>query len=192
MQKLMQDSLTSSIGSCEKCALSKGRNNVVLCDGDETAKIMLIGEAPGKEEDAQGKPFVGRAGKLLDELLKTAGVDRQSDLYICNIVKCRPPDNRKPEREEKEACRPYLISQIKLVKPRVIILCGAVAMESFIKEKTTITKARGRVFENPEFKGVKFVPVFHPSYLLRNHSTENGSPRDLTKKDLMFVKQLSA
>jgi len=176
--------MLEGLKSCTKCLLHKERNNVVLCDGSEKAKVMLIGEAPGADEDASGKPFVGRAGKLLNELLKSAGIDRQKDLYICNTVKCRPPQNRKPTDAEKQACRPYLEEQIKKVNPQVIILCGATAMTSFIEDKITITKARGKVFE---VKGVKFVPIFHPSYLLRYHSTEEGSPRDVTKKDLRFV-----
>lgn len=182
--------MKDSLNSCEKCALHKGRGNIVYCDGNDKAKIMLIGEAPGADEDASGKPFVGRAGKLLTSLLNEAGISREKELYICNTVKCRPPDNRKPTLEEKKACRPYLDEQISNIKPHVIILCGATALESFITQKITITKARGQVFEVKGYEGIKFVPVFHPSYLLRNHSTESGSPRDVTKKDLIFTKQL--
>lgn len=149
---------------------------------------MLIGEAPGADEDKTGIPFVGRAGKLLNEFLIKAGLDRKKDLYIANTVKCRPPENRKPTKEEKIACEDNLKKQIDMVKPKVIILCGATAMESFIKDKKlTISKARGQVFD---LNGIKLVPIFHPSYLLRQHSMQKGSPRDLMLEDLKMVKAL--
>ena len=162
----------------------------MFSDGSENAKIMLIGEAPGADEDKTGIPFVGRAGKLLNEFLEKAGIKRGEDIYIANTVKCRPPENRKPLSIEKIACEENLKKQIDVVKPKVIILCGATAMESFIKDKKLkITSARGQVFEYKN--GIKLVPVFHPSYLLRQHSTEENSPRDLMLKDLKMIKKLS-
>ena len=186
----MLEKLRESLKNCTNCSLHSGRNNIVFSDGPETAKIMLIGEAPGADEDKLGKPFVGRAGKLLNEFLEMAGIKRGEDIYIANTVKCRPPENRKPLPVEKIACEGNLKKQIDVVKPKVIILCGATAMESFIKDKKmTITNARGRIFEYEN--GMKLVPVFHPSYLLRKHSTEPNSPRDLMFKDLKMIKEMA-
>lgn len=186
----MLNSVKESLTACNNCPLHKGRTNVVFSDGSETAKIMLIGEAPGADEDKTGVPFVGRAGKLLNELLLKAGINRKEDLYIANTVKCRPPENRKPTKEEKIACEANLKKQIDIVKPKVIILCGSTAMESFINEKKlTITNARGRIFDYED--NIKLIPIFHPSYLLRKHSLEEGSPRDVTVKDLKMAKDLT-
>lgn len=182
------DKLREKLKNCTKCPLHCTRTNVVISDGSVSADIMLIGEAPGADEDKTGIPFVGRAGKLLNEFLIKAGFDRKKDLYIANTVKCRPPENRKPTKEEKIACEDNLKKQIDMVKPKVIILCGATAMESFIKDKKlTISKARGQVFD---LNGIKLVPIFHPSYLLRQHSMQKGSPRDLMLEDLKMVKAL--
>lgn len=182
------DKLREKLKNCTKCPLHCTRTNVVISDGSVSADIMLIGEAPGADEDKTGIPFVGRAGKLLNEFLVKAGLDRKKDLYIANTVKCRPPENRKPTKEEKIACEDNLKKQIDMVKPKVIILCGATAMESFIKDKKlTISKARGQVFD---LNGIKLVPIFHPSYLLRQHSIQKGSPRDLMLEDLKMVKAL--
>ena len=185
------DNLKEKLKNCTKCPLHLTRNNVVISDGSINADIMLIGEAPGADEDKTGIPFVGRAGKLLNEFLAKAGIKRENDLYIANTVKCRPPGNRKPTKEEKIACGDNLKKQINMVKPKVIILCGATAMESFIfDKKLTISKARGQVFNYDEDKNIKLVPIFHPSYLLRQHSNAEGSPRDLMLKDLKMVKEL--
>ncbi len=180
--------LKEKLNACKGCPLCSTRTNLVFSDGNPEANIMLIGEAPGADEDRLGVPFVGRAGKLLDEFFKKAGIERQKDIYICNTLKCRPPNNRKPEPGEKKACAPYLKFQMDTIKPKIIILCGATALESFIKGYT-ITKARGKIFKGS--KGTVFIPIFHPSYLLRNHSLEEGSPRDLMLKDLKMIKQLS-
>ncbi len=186
----MLDKLKENLKTCKKCPLYKERTNLVFSDGSKSARIMLIGEAPGADEDKTGVPFVGRAGKLLNEFLTKAGIDRKKDLYIANTVKCRPPKNRKPSKEEKIACEGNLKIQINEVKPKVIVLCGATAMKSFISDKKlTITKARGQIFEYEN--KVKLVPVFHPSYLLRQHSLKENSPRDLMIKDLKMIKELS-
>ena len=186
----MLENLKQEALKCAACALCATRENIVFSDGSQNAKIMLIGEAPGADEDKQGKPFVGRAGKLLNEFLKLAGIDRQKDLYIANTLKCRPPNNRKPLPQEKKACERFLIEQIKCVKPKVIVLCGATSMESFLDKKLKITANRGKVFENVQgFEGIKFVPILHPSYLLRKHSMDEGSPRMLTLEDLKFIKK---
>ncbi len=181
--------LKKEVQSCVDCPLSKNRTNTVFSDGSENAPIMFIGEAPGKNEDETGLPFVGRAGQLLRKYLNEIGY-KSDDFYIANTIKCRPPENRKPTNREKKACEKFLQKQIELVNPKIIVLVGSTALESFMIEKTTITKSRGKVFEK-EFAGKmrKFIPIFHPSYLLRQHSEEQDSPRFLFKKDLLHIKE---
>ena len=177
---------------CKGCALASTRSNVVFADGNpDSAKIVLIGEAPGEMEDETGRPFVGRAGQLLDEFLKDAGISRDNDVYIINTVKCRPPENRVPTDDEKAACRKFLEAQIDIINPKAIILCGATAMKSFLTldKKQTISKVRGQwVDVVVDGKNYKAMTIFHPSYLLRNHSMENGSPRRLMQEDLNNIK----
>ena len=174
--------------SCEKCPLAKTRNNVVFADGKVNNKLMLIGEAPGFYEDMQGKPFVGKAGQLLDKIFASVGLSREKDVYICNTIKCRPPENRDPLPEEKLACREYLEAQINILKPRIILLCGRVAVQSFLDTNLGITKLRGKWFEGPHFS--KMMPIFHPSYLLRNDSKEKGSPKWLMWQDIQEIKKV--
>lgn len=178
--------------NCKGCALAKTRNNVVFSDGNpSTARIVLIGEAPGEMEDEMGMPFVGRAGQLLNEFLSEAGISRDEDLYIINTVKCRPPENRVPTDDEKSACRKFLEAQIDIIKPEAIVLCGATALKSFMEldKKQTISKVRGQ-WMSVSVDGVEYkaMTIFHPSYLLRNHSMEEGSPRRLMQQDLMEIK----
>jgi len=165
---------------------------MVFADGNpETAKIVLIGEAPGEMEDETGKPFVGRAGQLLNQFLINASISRDEDLYIINTVKCRPPENRVPTENEKSACRKFLDAQISIINPRAIILCGATALKSFIDvdKKTTISKIRGQwLSASVDGKEYPAMAIFHPSYLLRNHSMEEGSPRRLMEHDLNEIK----
>lgn len=181
------EKLKKECETCHKCPLGDTRNKAVFSDGNPDAHIMLIGEAPGQNEDETGLPFVGRAGRLLDEFLKQQGLSREKDIYICNTVKCRPPENRVPTDVEKAQCRAYLDAQIELIKPKIILLCGATALKSFIKTKEGISKIRGQWFEGPF--GSKMMPIFHPSYLLRNHSVKEGSPRWLMSEDLKLVKK---
>ena len=171
---------------CKACELAKTRTSVVFSGGSADAKIMLIGEAPGADEDASGTPFVGRAGQLLNKFLEEAGIDRKTQLYICNTIKCRPPQNRVPSKEEKLACQGYLMGQISIVKPKIILLCGATAVQSFVEQDFKISLIRGKWLNI--FDDIEVMAIFHPSYLLRNHSTEQGSPRWLMKKDLENVK----
>lgn len=185
------DIVQSKCESCTDCVLAKTRNNVVFSDGNpETAKIVLIGEAPGETEDETGKPFVGRAGQLLDKFLSEAGISRQDDLYIINTVKCRPPENRVPTEVEKALCEKYLTAQIDIMNPKAIIFCGATALKSFRNEKKIqISKVRGEWFDvTINGKTYKSMAIFHPSYLLRNHSMEEGSPRRLMQQDLAMIK----
>jgi uracil-DNA glycosylase len=174
-------------GQCKKCELHINRTKSVFSDGNPNAKIMLIGEAPGAQEDMTGKPFVGRAGQLLDKILLSQNITREEKIYICNTVKCRPPENRVPTPEEKEHCRPYLDSQIQLIRPKIILLCGATAVQSMMTTKEGISKIRGKWFDGPF--GSKMMPIFHPSYLLRNQSREKGSPRWLMWQDIQEIKK---
>lgn len=181
----------SKCKSCKACALASTRRNVVFSDGNpETAKIVLIGEAPGEMEDMSGTPFVGRAGQLLNEFLSEAGISRDEDLYIINTVKCRPPENRVPTEEEKSACEKFLHAQIDIMNPKAIVFCGATALKSFSNDqKIQISKVRGKWFNvSINGKDYRAMAVFHPSYLLRNHSMEDGSPRRLMQQDLMEIK----
>ncbi len=192
MKKNCLEIVRQKCESCNGCALAKSRNNVVFSDGNpSTAKIVLIGEAPGEMEDECGRPFVGRAGQLLNEFLADAGISRDEDLYIINTVKCRPPENRVPTDEEKSACHKFLVAQIDIIKPQAIILCGATALKSFVEldKKQTISKVRGK-WMNIMVDGVEYkaMTIFHPSYLLRNHSMEEGSPRRLMQQDLSEIK----
>jgi DNA polymerase len=172
---------------CQKCGLCSARANVVFSDGNPQAKLMIIGEGPGQQEDETGIPFVGRAGQLLSKILESANIDRQSETYICNVVKCRPPGNRVPTPDEAAACRPYLEAQIEFIKPKLILLAGATAVQHVLKVKDPISRIRGKWFD---FKnGAKVMPVFHPSYLLRNDSREVGSPKWLMWQDIKEVRR---
>ena len=173
--------------TCQKCPLSQTRTQIVFSDGVPNHKMMLIGEAPGFNEDQTGRPFVGRAGQLLDKILASVGLSRERDVYICNTLKCRPPDNRDPLPTEKEACREYLDAQLELLKPRIIILCGRVALTSFLTNEKSISKIRGQWFDGPY--GAKMMPIFHPSYLLRNQSKAVGSPKWLMWQDIQEIKK---
>ena len=192
MKEQQLNDLKTECQKCLKCELGKTRNNIVFSDGNpETAKAILIGEAPGENEDKTGTPFVGRAGKLLNEFLEKAGISRAEDLYIINTVKCRPPQNRVPSDEEKQLCSEFLLRQIDIVNPEVIIFCGSTALKSFYPKKTPISKIRGEILElEINSKTRKCIPIFHPSYLLRYHSLEEGSPRALMLKDLKEIKKL--
>ena len=174
--------------SCQKCPLGKTRTNIVFSGGIPNHKLMLIGEAPGYYEDQKGEPFVGKAGQLLDKIFASVGLSRLKDVYICNTLKCRPPDNRDPLPEEKTACREYLDAQIEILKPRIILLCGRVAVQSLIDTNQGITKLRGKWFEGPYMS--KMMPIFHPSYLLRNDSREKGSPKWLMWQDIQEIKRV--
>lgn len=172
---------------CQKCPLGKTRTNIVFSDGIPNSNIVLIGEAPGFNEDMQGKPFVGRAGQLLDKILESVGLTREKDIYICNTLKCRPPENRDPLPDEKKACRFYLDEQLRILKPKIILLCGRVALTSFLPDAGAISKVRGKWFDGPY--GSKMMPIFHPSYLLRNPIARPGSPKALMWADIQEIKK---
>ncbi|MDI6605415.1 MAG: uracil-DNA glycosylase [Thermoanaerobacteraceae bacterium] len=150
--------------NCNKCPLSKTRKNVVFGGGNLRSKIMFIGEGPGKEEDIQGRPFVGKAGQLLNKMLEAIGLNRE-DVYIANIVKCRPPNNRPPLQNEIEACIPYLRNQVAIIRPKIIVCLGATAAKAIIDKDFKITAMRGQWTER---KGVKIIATYHPAALLRD------------------------
>ena len=176
--------------SCHKCGLGDTRHNIVFSDGIPNPKLMLIGEAPGFYEDKEGKPFVGKAGQLLDKIFESVGLTRKRDVYICNTVKCRPPENRNPEPQEKEACWEFFKAQMDIIQPKIILLCGNVAVQSILGNIGGITKIRGKWFSGGDIvHGAKLMPIFHPSYLLRNDSREKGSPKWLMWQDIQEIKR---
>lgn len=167
--------LQAEAATCTKCELHKNRIKSVFAKGNPKAKLVFQAEAGGAEENEQGIPFVGKAGKLLDKMIEAMGMTLD-DVYICNTVKCRPPNNRKPLPEEIEACRPYLTQQLKLVNPEVIVTLGATATEALLGPGEGITKRRGKW---AEYSGIKVMPTFHPAYLLRNPPAKEVVAQDL-------------
>lgn len=161
--------LRDELGDCTRCKLHSGRTNIVFGVGDPAAGLMFVGEGPGADEDRLGEPFVGRAGKKLDEMIAAIGLSREQ-VYIANVVKCRPPKNRDPERDEIETCSPFLFRQIEAIGPRVIVTLGSPATRLLLDTRTGITRLRGNWHE---FRGVPVMPTFHPAYLLRAYTPEN-------------------
>lgn len=183
--------LADACRQCQRCPLAAGRTQVVLARGNPVARLLLIGEAPGAEEDRCGLPFVGRSGQLLDRLLREAGLDPERDLYIVNGIKCRPPENRRPTPAELAACRPWLERQIALVNPALILLVGATALQALLGVKGGITRLRGQWLpgEGPLLADRALMPLLHPSYLLRHATEAEGSPRWHTRADLQLVRR---
>lgn len=178
--------LAQHCNQCQRCTLGETRHHAVVGRGNPQAPIMIIGEAPGQNEDETGLPFVGKAGQLLDKILESVKLDTEKDIYICNINKCRPPGNRTPTTDEVEACKPYLLEQIRLIDPKIILLTGATALKGLLGEKRAISKIRGTWLE---WQGRMCMPIFHPAYLLRNQSREKGSPKWLMWQDIQEIKQ---
>jgi DNA polymerase len=158
------ESVRDELGECTRCKLHKGRRNIVFGVGNPRARLMFVGEAPGEDEDLQGFPFVGRAGQLLTKMIEAMGL-RREDVYICNTVKCRPPNNRNPEPDELESCEPFLKGQLAAVRPEAIVTLGKFAAQSLLREATPITRLRGQW---REYQGIPLMPTFHPAYLLRS------------------------
>jgi DNA polymerase len=158
------DDLRSFIGDCQRCKLCSGRKNIVFGVGNPKAELIFVGEGPGADEDEKGEPFVGRAGQLLTKMINAMGFER-SDIYIANVVKCRPPENRNPEPDEIAACMPFLMQQIEIIKPKVIMCLGKFAAQTVLKTEITISRLRGHF---QDVNGVAVMPTFHPAYLLRN------------------------
>ena len=178
MEQIMYETweeLERSIEDCKKCKLYQGRTNIVFGTGNKNADLMFIGEGPGADEDLQAEPFVGKAGQLMNKAFDALSIEREK-VYIANIVKCRPPQNRNPEKEEAMACMDYLRNQVMLVKPKIIVLLGSVALKNILGEEYTITSARGKWVENKE---IWYMPTFHPAALLRDDSKKIDFWRDL-------------
>ena len=175
--KVSWPQLHEDIHACHKCRLCETRNNVVPGEGDAHARLMFIGEGPGRDEDLQGRPFVGRSGELLTRMIHAIGLERD-EVYICNIVKCRPPQNRNPEPDEAAACMNYLRAQVALVRPQVIVLLGKVACRYTLNQEISVMRDHGKWFER---KGTWFMPTFHPSALLRDPSKKRDAWEDFQK-----------
>ena len=173
------DAIKFDIGpDCRRCKLcTMGRSQIVFGVGNPKARLMFVGEAPGEEEDKRGEPFVGRAGQLLTKIIEAIGLTRDQ-VYIANVIKCRPPGNRNPEADEVEQCEPYLFRQIDVIKPRVIVPLGKFAAQSLLKTTDPITRLRGRQFD---YRGAALIPTFHPAYLLRNPSAKREVWEDMKK-----------
>ena len=174
------EGLQAAVAGCRKCRLCETRTNTVFGVGPRQAPLMVVGEGPGADEDAQGEPFVGRAGKLLDEMLRAIGRSRKNDTFIANVVKCRPPGNREPAEDEAEACRPYLEQQLRLVRPKLIVALGRIAAQRLLASDTPIGKMRGQTYQwGPE--ATPLIVTYHPAYLLRNPADKAKSWEDLKR-----------
>lgn len=171
------ENLRERIGDCTRCRLCEGRTNLVFGTGDPGADVVFVGEAPGRDEDLQGEPFVGRAGKLLTRIIQAMGFDREQ-VYICNVLKCRPPGNRDPLPDEVATCRPFLEEQISIIDPSVICALGGFAARALLGDDTRISRVRG-IFH--DFHGTPLMPTFHPSYLLRNPGAKKDVWEDIQK-----------
>jgi len=169
--------IRTGLGECARCKLHKTRNTIVFGDGNPNAELVFVGEGPGHDEDMQGLPFVGRAGKLLTQMVEAMGLQRK-DVYICNVVKCRPPENRAPEKDEVAECSPFLLRQIDAIAPKVIVCLGAIAAQTLLQSARGISQFRGQWLE---FRGRKLMATYHPAYLLRNPSAKGEVWKDLQK-----------
>jgi len=166
----------TEIGDCTRCKLhAQGRKQIVFGVGNPEADLMFVGEAPGADEDAQGIPFVGRAGQLLTKIIEAIGLKRE-DVYIANVIKCRPPGNRNPEQDEVDTCEPFLFQQIDVIKPKVIVALGTFAGRALLRTLDPISRLRGRVYD---YRGAKLIPTFHPAYLLRNPASKRQVWEDM-------------
>jgi len=169
--------IRSELGNCQRCKLGRTRRTLVFGEGNPKASLVLIGEGPGYDEDVQGKPFVGRAGQLLTKILQAIAIQRD-EVYITNIIKCRPPQNRNPEPDEIESCYPFLLRQIQAIRPRIICALGTFAAQTLLKTDEKITSLRGRAYT---FSGIQIFPTYHPAYLLRNPEKKREVWEDMKK-----------
>ncbi|MDD3819120.1 MAG: uracil-DNA glycosylase [Actinomycetota bacterium] len=184
---LTMEELAEKIRDCQKCPLSQTRKKAVPGEGSHNSVVMFVGEAPGGDEDREGLPFIGRAGQLFTRILQSVQIERK-DVFITNIVKCRPPQNRNPNKSEIEICLPYLESQIALINPRIIVTLGSVPTKCLLNTDDAISRLRGQWF--PWLGGIKIFPMFHPSYLLRHQEATPGSPKELTWRDIQELKRM--
>lgn len=185
LKSFLMSRIDEEVKNCQRCVLGVDRVRPVLGEGSLDALLMFVGEGPGADEDAQGKPFVGKAGQLLDKILKAAEIPRE-DVYITNVVKCRPPGNRVPAIEEIVVCQKFLEAQIAIINPSIIVCLGNTPAKWILGTTEGITKLRGRWFS---WRGIDVMPMFHPSYLLRNESRRKDSPKALTWQDIQVVRE---
>lgn len=178
------DEVRRELGDCKRCKLCKGRKNIVFGVGSPKAKLVFVGEGPGADEDEQGVPFVGRAGQLLTKMIEAMGFSRD-EVYICNVVKCRPPGNRNPEPDEIEACEPFLKAQLRAIQPEAIVALGKFAAQTLLRDATPITKLRGNW---KSYEGIPLMPTFHPAYLLRSPGEKAKAWEDLQQVMKKFGK----
>lgn len=184
-ERPMLDEIRRELGDCRRCKLCTGRKNIVFGVGSPRAELVFVGEGPGEQEDLQGVPFVGPAGELLTKMIQAMGFSRD-EVYICNVVKCRPPGNRNPEPDEIAACEPFLRSQLLALQPKVIVALGKFAAQTLLRDSTPITRLRGQW---REYQGVKLMPTFHPAYLLRSPAEKKKAWEDLQQVMKIFGKQ---
>ncbi|MBW2318849.1 MAG: uracil-DNA glycosylase [Deltaproteobacteria bacterium] len=178
------DMIKEDLGDCRRCKLSSGRKHIVFGAGDPQAQLVLVGEGPGYEEDIQGVPFVGRAGQLLTKILEAIKLTRD-DVYICNIIKCRPPKNRNPERDEIASCLPFVQRQIRAIRPKFICALGTFAAQTLLQTKTPISRLRG---EFHPYEDILLLPTYHPAYLLRNPNKKRDVWEDVQKLQVAYEK----
>lgn len=174
------EDIRRDLGDCRRCKLWSTRTNLVFGEGNPKAALMFVGEGPGADEDASGRPFVGRAGQLLTRMIEAIDFKRE-DVYIANVVKSRPPQNRAPERDESEACIPFLYRQINAIRPKLIVTLGNPAMQAVLDTREGITRMRGRLVDYPRIAGIKVIPTFHPAYLLRSPDKKKEAWEDMKK-----------
>jgi len=171
------EDVRKELGDCKRCKLHRGRKTIVFGEGNERATLMLIGEGPGYDEDVQGRPFVGRAGQLLTKILQSINLQRE-EVYIANIIKCRPPQNRNPEPDEIQSCSPFLMKQIQVIQPKIICALGAFSAQTLLKTDVKITALRGKFYD---LEGIKVIPTYHPAFLLRNPERKREVWEDMKK-----------
>jgi len=171
------EEVRKELGDCKRCKLHRARRTIVFGEGNESAKLMFIGEGPGYDEDVQGRPFVGRAGQLLTKIIQSINLPRE-EVYITNIVKCRPPQNRNPEPDEIQSCHPFLMKQIRVIQPKIICALGTFSAQTLLKTDTKITALRGRFYD---LEGIKVIPTYHPAFLLRNPERKREVWEDMKK-----------
>ena len=169
--------IEADLGECTRCKLHQGRTTLVFGEGNPNANLMFVGEAPGRDEDRQGVPFVGRAGQLLTRIIAAIGLTRE-DVYIANVIKCRPPNNRNPESDEIQTCEPFLFRQVDVIQPRVVVALGAFAIRTLLHTDQAISSVRGQIFD---YRGAKLIPTFHPAFLLRSPDRKRDVWEDMKK-----------
>ena len=171
------ENVRKELGDCKRCKLHRGRKTIVFGEGNEKATLMLVGEGPGYDEDVQGRPFVGKAGQLLTKILQSINLPRE-EVYIANIIKCRPPQNRNPEPDEIQSCHPFLMKQIGVIQPKIICALGTFSAQTLLQTDTKITALRGKLFD---LEGIKVIPTYHPAFLLRNPDKKREVWEDMKK-----------